>query len=208
MISTTLSPLVEKLSNFLSAHPDHPVLVALDGRCGSGKTTLTEMLTERYGAKTTLAAQLARQFPQSITVHTDDFYLPPASRVANWEQIPCANMDLERLRAQVLTPARAGQAIPYRAYSCRAGAYLPEQCFAPQPLVIVEGSYSCHPTLADCYDLKVFVTCSKEEQARRLLAREGERYSGFTARWIPLEEGYFAKFQIEQTVDFILDTTC
>lgn len=157
MISTTLSPLVEKLSNFLSAHPDHPVLVALDGRCGSGKTTL--------------AAQLARQFPQSITVHTDDFYLPPASRVANWEQIPCANMDLERLCAQVLTPARAGQAIPYRAYSCRAGAYLPEQCFAPQPLVIVEGSYSCHPTLADCYDLKVFVTCSKEEQARRLLAR-------------------------------------
>jgi len=189
MISTTLSPLVEKLSNFLSAHPDHPVLVALDGRCGSGKTTL--------------AAQLARQFPQSITVHTDDFYLPPASRVANWEQIPCANMDLERLRAQVLT-----RPPPSRAPPGRAGAYLPEQCFAPQPLVIVEGSYSCHPTLADCYDLKVFVTCSKEEQARRLLAREGERYSGFTARWIPLEEGYFAKFQIEQTVDFILDTTC
>ena len=52
------------------------------------------------------------------------------------------------------------------------------------------------------------MTCSREEQARRLLAREGERYSGFTARWIPLEEGYFAKFQIEQTVDFILDTTC
>lgn len=106
MISTTLSPLVEKLSTLLSAHPAAPVLVALDGRCGSGKTTL--------------AAQLARQFPQSITVHTDDFYLPPASRVANWEQLPCANMDLERLRAQVLTPARAGQAIPYRAYPCRA----------------------------------------------------------------------------------------
>ena len=40
MISTTLSLLVEKLSTLLSAHPDHPVLVALDGRCGSGKTTL------------------------------------------------------------------------------------------------------------------------------------------------------------------------
>lgn len=47
MISTTLSPLVEKLSTLLSAHPAAPVLVALDGRCGSGKTTL--------------AAQLARQ---------------------------------------------------------------------------------------------------------------------------------------------------
>ena len=44
MISTTLSPLVEKLSNFLSAHPAAPVLVALDGRCGSGKTTLLNLI--------------------------------------------------------------------------------------------------------------------------------------------------------------------
>ena len=170
------------------------VLVALDGRCGSGKTTLAAQLTER--------------FPQSITVHTDDFYLPPSRRVTGWESIPCANMDIQRLRNEVVAPARAGQAFSYQAYSCREGAYLPAHPLGPAPLVIVEGSYSCHPTLADCYDLKVFVTCSKEEQARRLLAREGERYSGFTARWIPLEEGYFAKFQIEQTVDFILDTTC
>ena len=170
------------------------VLVALDGRCGSGKTTLAEQLAER--------------FPQSITVHTDDFYLPPSRRVTGWEKIPCANMDIQRLRDEVVAPARAGQAFSYQAYSCREGAYLPPRPLGSAPLVIVEGSYSCHPTLADCYDLKVFVTCSKEEQARRLLAREGERYSGFTARWIPLEEGYFAKFQIEQTVDFILDTTC
>ena len=170
------------------------VLVALDGRCGSGKTTLAAQLTER--------------FPQSITVHTDDFYLPPSRRVTGWEKIPCANMDIQRLRNEVVAPARAGQAFSYQAYSCREGAYLPPRPLGSAPLVIVEGSYSCHPTLADCYDLKVFVTCSKEEQARRLLAREGERYSGFTARWIPLEEGYFAKFQIEQTVDFILDTTC
>lgn len=193
MISTTLFPLVEKLSTLLSAHPDHPVLVALDGRCGSGKTTL--------------AAQLARQFPQSITVIPMTFiFLQPAvwqtgsrSPAPTWTWSVC----VPRCSPP---PGPAGRPLP--SYSCRAGAYLPEQCFAPQPLVIVEGSYSCHPTLADCYDLKVFVACSKEEQARRLLAREGERYSGFTARWIPLEEGYFAKFQIEQTVDFILDTTC
>ena len=62
------------------------VLVALDGRCGSGKTTL--------------AAQLAERFPQSITVHTDDFYLPPSRRVTGWEKIPCANMDIRRLPGQ------------------------------------------------------------------------------------------------------------
>lgn len=81
------------------------VLVALDGRCGSGKTTLSERLAER--------------FPQSITVHTDDFYLPPSRRVTGWESIPCANMDIQRLRNEVVAPARAGQAFSYRAYSCR-----------------------------------------------------------------------------------------
>lgn len=70
------------------------VLVALDGRCGSGKTTLS--------------AQLAERFPQSITVHTDDFYLPPSRRVTGWESIPCANMDIQRLRDEVVAPARAG----------------------------------------------------------------------------------------------------
>ena len=192
MISTNLSPLVEKISALLSA--SRPVLVALDGRCGSGKTTL--------------AAQLAQHFPQSTVVHTDDFYLPPAQRVAGWEHIPCANMDLERLHTEVLTPARAGQTIPYRAYSCREGAYLPEQLFAPQPLVLIEGSYSCHPALAAFYDWKVFVTCSKEEQTRRLMAREGERYPNFAARWIPLEEGYFAEYGIESNADLVFDTTC
>ena len=168
------------------------VLVALDGRCGSGKTTL--------------AAQLAERFPQSITVHTDDFYLPPSRRVTGWESIPCANMDIQRLRDEVVAPARAGQAFSYQAYSCREGAYLPPRPLGSAPLVIVEGSYSCHPTLADCYDLKVFVACSKEEQARRLLAREGERYSGFTARWIPLEEGYFANYSIEENAEMMVVT--
>ena len=190
MISTDLSPIVENLTALLAGQPGKPVLIALDGRCGSGKTTLAD--------------QLARQFPQSIVVHTDDFYLPPAQRVEGWEHIPCANMDLARLRTEVLLPARAGQAVPYRAYSCREGAYLPQQLLPPQPLVIVEGSYSCHPSLADCYDRKVFVTCPKEEQTRRLQAREGDRWPSFAARWIPLEEGYFAKYQIEEHADFVV----
>ena len=64
----------------LLANAAAPVVLALDGRCGSGKTTM--------------AAALAEQFPDSIVLHTDDFYLPPADRVPGWEQTPCANMDL------------------------------------------------------------------------------------------------------------------
>lgn len=187
-----LASLYSRIASLCAAHPGQPVLVALDGRCGSGKTTL--------------AAQLARQFPGSITIHTDDYYLPPAQRVPGWETIPCANMNLERLQAEVLAPARAGQAFSTRAYSCREGDYLSPVSFPPAQLVLIEGSYSHHPSLAACYDLRLFVTCSREEQARRLRAREGARYPAFAARWIPLEESYFARYRIEENADLILDT--
>ena len=188
----TESDLVHRLEQLLST-ASAPVVLALDGPCGSGKTTL--------------AARLAQRFPDSITLHTDDFYLPTARRVSGWEHIPCANMDLARLRNEVLSPACAGLPVLYRAYSCREGAYCPAQELSARPLVLLEGSYSHHPLLADCETLRVFLTCSKAEQTRRLQAREGERYANFAARWIPLEEAYFAAHHIEDTADFVLDTT-
>lgn len=184
--------LISIIADRLASQSGKPFLLALDGRCGSGKTTL--------------AAQLAEHFPGSVTIHTDDFYLPPSQRAEGWEHTPCANMDLERLKSEVLVPVRAGQAFQYRAYSCRGGKYLPPVPLAPAPLVIVEGSYSHHPSLAPYYDMRVFVTCTPEEQARRLQAREGERYAAFVERWIPLEEKYFARYSIEETAAF--EITC
>ncbi len=193
MAQITQQSLTAILAAALAQQPTKPLVMALDGRCGSGKTTL--------------ANALAKQFPASLTLHTDDFYLPPARRAHGWEQTPCANMDLARLRDEALRPAYAGQPVQYRAYSCREGAYQLAQQLAAQPLVILEGSYSHHPLLAGYETLRVFLTCSKAEQTRRLQAREGERYANFAARWIPLEEGYFAKYRIEETADFVVDTT-
>lgn len=190
--SITQENLTLILSAALAQQPTKPLVLALDGRCGSGKTTLAD--------------RLARQFPVCV-LHTDDFYLPPAQRVRGWEKKPCANMDLARLRDEALRPAYNGLPVPYRAYSCREGAYQPMQELPAHPLVILEGSYSHHPLLAGYETLRVFVTCSKEEQTRRLQAREGERYENFAARWIPLEEGYFAEYKIEETADFVVDTT-
>lgn len=189
----TPESLISILAAALAQKPTKPLVLALDGRCGSGKTALADGLT--------------RQFPASIVLHTDDFYLPPAQRVRGWEKTPCANMDLIRLRDEALRPAYESQPVLYRAYSCRAGTYQPVQEFAAQPLVILEGSYSHHPLLARYETLRVFVTCSREEQTRRLQAREGEQYANFAARWIPLEEGYFAQYRIEETADLAVDTT-
>lgn len=101
----TPESLISILAAALAQKPTKPLVLALDGRCGSGKTTLADRLT--------------RQFPASIVLHTDDFYLPPTQRVRGWEKTPCANMDLVRLRDETLHPAYEGQPVLYRAYSCR-----------------------------------------------------------------------------------------
>ena len=193
MAEHPLHPYIVHCLEQLLAGAAAPVVLALDGRCGSGKTTM--------------AAALAEQFPDSIVLHTDDFYLPPAQREPDWEKTPCANMDLARLRDEVLVPARDGQSVPYRAYSCRESAYQPVKQLKTQPLVILEGSYSQHPLLTPYEDFRVFVTCSDDEQSRRLQAREGGRYQSFAARWIPLEEAYFSHYHIENKADFVMDTT-
>jgi len=192
MLSTCCDILVEKLTPLLAAAPDGPVLVGLDGCCGSGKTTL--------------AGLLAQRLPGCTVLHTDDYYLPLDRRTPDWIHTPAANMDLDRLRAEVLDPARAGQPFRTRAYSCRLGRYLDPAEHRPGALVLVEGSYSHHPALADRYDLRIFLRCSPAEQARRLQAREGDRYPLFVQRWIPLEEGYFARYRIPEQADLVLET--
>ena len=169
-----------------------PVLVAVDGRCGSGKTGL--------------GALLGRTFSCAV-FHMDDFYLPAERRMPDWAADPGGNMDLARFRREVLLPAKAGKSVLYRPYGCREDRLLPPVSVPPAPLAVVEGSYSQHPALADLYDLRIFLTCSREEQARRLRAREGERFRAFEARWIPMEERYFRVCGLPGDGALVLDTT-
>lgn len=80
MVSTYCDALMEKLAPLLAAASDRPVLVGLDGCCGSGKTTL--------------AGQLAQRLPECTVLHTDDYYLPLDRRTPDWMHTPAANMDL------------------------------------------------------------------------------------------------------------------
>jgi len=169
-----------------------PAIAALDGRCGSGKTSLAALLQEHFPCR---------------VVHMDDFYLPLDRRDSGWMETAGGNMDFARLLSEILLPARRGGPLVYRPYNCRAGRLSEAVELPARALTVVEGSYSTHPSLAEQYDLKVFLTCSSQEQRRRLEAREGERFSAFQSRWIPLEERYFRACGIQAQCDFVLDTT-
>lgn len=167
-----------------------PALLAIDGRCGSGKTYL--------------AALLAELFPCRV-LHTDNFYLPPAQRPADWQQRPAGHMDLLRLQQEILQPAQSGQLITYQPYDCQQGRLLKARQLPPAQLTVVEGSYSQHPQLAASYNLKIFLTINSAEQAARLQAREGDYYPAFVELWIPQEELYLQACGIEAAADIRLD---
>lgn len=159
-----------------------PFLVAIEGRCASGKTTL--------------AAELARRLDASL-IHMDDFFLRPEQRTPARLAIPGENIDHERFLAEVLLPLRAGKPFAYRPFSCRSQTLTAPVTVEPGPIAIVEGSYSCHPALRKHYDLRLFLTVDPEEQMRRLYARDGDYAEVFRDRWIPLEELYFSSCGVE-----------
>ena len=174
------------------ARDGKPAVVAVDGRCGSGKTAF--------------AALIQKLFPCNV-VHMDDFYLPRKKRRPDWTEIPGGNIDFPRLQKQVLEPGAVGGPIYYRSYDCRSGAP-GDAFFLPAcPLTIVEGSYSQHPLVSGRYDLRIFLTCSPEEQRRRLEQREGEQFAAYESRWIPMEEHYFQACNPRSGSQYIVDTT-
>lgn len=187
---TDIEPVVERLSKLMLS--DTPVIISIDGRCGSGKTSMAGALSEVFSCN---------------IIHMDGYYLPFDKRGEAWEKTIAGNMDIERLLNEALLPAGRGEGIIYRAFNAHLERFEKEEKLLPHKLTVVEGSYSQHPLLADKYDLKIFLTCSKEVQARRLRKREGENYAAFEKRWIPMEENYLTSYDIEIKSDLVIDTS-
>lgn len=170
-----------------------PAVLAVDGRCGSGKTSLAALLREVFGC---------------AVFHVDDFFLPMELRTPERLAEPGGNIDRGRLLREVLAPLRAGEKIRYRPYSCLEGKLLPPVEERPGALAVVEGTYALHPDFLDFYGLKVFLTCSPAAQQRRIFLRNGgEWLHDFLETWIPAEERYFESMRVNRNCDLTLDTS-
>ena len=167
-----------------------PKVIALDGRCASGKTTLAEDLHRIAGAS---------------VIHMDDFFLPAALRTEERLSPPGGNVHYERFRADVLPRLKSGRDFTYKRFDCSRMALDGLRHVPAASLYVVEGAYSCHPALGDYMTLRAFSNIAPREQRRRILARNGkDGWDVFRARWIPLEEAYFAAFRIREKADAVL----
>lgn len=165
------------------------VRIAIDGRCGSGKSTMAEMLSKEVDCN---------------LFHMDDFYLTPEKRSQERFSEPGGNVDRERFLEEVLIPATKGEPVFYRAYDCKAQSFKDSVKMEPQKVIITEGSYACHPELFGFYDLHIFLSVSFETQMQRIISRNGKESAEiFKNKWIPLEEKYFDFFDIEKKCEMV-----
>ncbi len=181
---------MKALDALLRAAKNLTGLIAIEGMSASGKSSLARDLADRLNAR---------------VLHMDDFFLPLGQRTADWMQRPAGNMDLARFREEALLPALRGETIRYTPYLCGEDRFKDPVLLPPSPVTLVEGAYSMHPELLRPYALSAFLRVDPDTQRQRILKRNGpEGLRRFESLWIPLEERYFALYDIPGACDMIL----
>lgn len=184
-----MDKLIKSIETVLSRK--HNAVIAIDGCCASGKTSLTNQLAERFGLQ---------------IIHMDDFFLPADMRTEQRLSQAGGNVHYERFIAEVVTGIKSGKEFEYRVFNCHTGGFSGINTVSPEKPVIVEGAYALHPEIPDIFDLKIFFETDYETQLERILKRNGtEALEAFKAKWIPLENRYFNEFNIKQKCDILIN---
>ena len=165
------------------------VILAIDGPCTAGKTTLADILNRKYGCN---------------VIPMDQFFLRPQQRTAERLAQPGGNVDYERFQQEVLQPLKAGTPFSYRPFSCAVQSLAPPVSVLPNRLTVIEGTYSTHPHFQNPYDLTVFLTIDPDIQQERVRQRETWKHERFFKEWIPMENAYFNRFLIRQNCNLVL----
>ena len=165
------------------------VIVAIDGKCTSGKTTLASQLAEIYDCN---------------VFHMDDFFLRPEQRTPERFAEVGGNVDYERFHEEVLLPLKSGKAFSYRPFDCSTFTLAAPVTVAPKKLNVIEGTYSHHPYFGNPYDLKILLIVDEETQRKRILERPAFLHKRFFEEWIPMENRYFEAFRISDRSEIIL----
>ena len=174
-MNSNLESVIKQIDDLLTQKD--AVIVAIDGKCTSGKTTLASKLAELYDCN---------------IFHMDDFFLRPEQRTPERFAEVGGNVDYERFLEEVLLPLKSSKTFSYRPFDCKTFTLSDPVIVTPKRLNIIEGTYSHHPYFGNPYDLKILLTIDEETQRRRILDRPEFLHKRFFEEWIPMENRYFA----------------
>ena len=182
----------EKIIAVSAGRKHRTVLIGIDGFGGSGKSTIARAIREH--------------FPEVTIVEMDDFYVPSLRRA-----------DFERVHDEVLTPLTNDKRATYQRYDWQTDTLAEWHVIEPGGMVVVEGVYSTHPSIAGLYDLKIWAECAQDSAMERGIARDLRRDNTATHHawlkdkwlneWVPLEREYAETYNPKQYADYVLDGT-
>lgn len=145
-----------------------PIVVALDGGSGSGKSTIANRL---------------QQLMNVSLVQLDDFYQTQVPE-AEWPRKSVKQrlegaFDWIRVRKEAIEPLLAGRSGRWRAFDflrglSAGGTYHLRTEFtevAPAPVILLEGAYSASPPLRNLIDLAVLIDVPVKERHLRATER-------------------------------------
>lgn len=167
-------------------------VIAIDGRCASGKTTFTQKLANYLNAE---------------VIHMDDFFLRNELKTKERLSEVGGNIDYERFTFDVLEKLITNKEFSFQRFDCSSQSLKEEIYIKNNSYIIIEGTYAHHPMFLKYYDFKIFMTVNPLVQINRLTNRNPKLLDRFINEWIPLEEQYFNTLDIKNNANYVIDTS-
>ncbi len=179
-----------------------PLFVGIDGRSGAGKSTLAEAVRSELSVGVSV-------------IEGDDFY--GGGSGACWdarsvEEKVDTVIDWAR-QSDVLRALRSDGTATWHPFDWEATDWDSDEVrlarttieTQAQPLVLLEGAYSCRPELHSLLDALVLLDPPADLRRAQLLGREGDEYrSQWESRWSAAEDHYFSNVMPPNRFDFVL----
>jgi len=186
---------------------DRPLLAAVDGGDGAGKTWFADEL----------AAVLADRDRAVVRASVDDFHNPRSHRHEvgrTGETVWARSFDYRALRRELLDPWRVGPGTSYRCrhHDLTSDTFLdePQAPVPEQGVLVVDGVFAQREELRGCWDLVVWLEVADEERVRRMAGRDGtpaDLAHDDQSRYLDAQRIYRAAADPAGSADLVVDNT-
>jgi len=177
-----VKPILAEISEISSLNP-RPILIAIDGPAGSGKTSL--------------ANQLASNLKSATTIHMDDLY-------NGWEDALTATLT-RHLEEWVLDPLTQHQSVKYQKFDWINSEYGPTVEVSDVELLILEGVGAAQARIRQQADLTIWIEVGAQIGLARVLNRDGAQILPYMLKWQERESAHFIKDQTKENCQIFID---
>lgn len=179
--------IADRVLELVDAGKQTPV-VLIDGRAGSGKSTLTAVVQN-------LLFKQGESMPR--VVHMDDLY-------PGWDGLAAGCDYLLRF---VLTPVSRREVASWQIFDWTNGERTEWREFRGGTPLIIEGCGALSRQAAEVADLSVWIEAGEDVRHQRWLERDGHAFDEQWAPWAAQELDFYARERSAQIADLLSDSS-